>query len=738
MPDIKTLEEEPKDQTYKADKDELIIQTYVTRRVKEMQDFRSELKMEDKWKEADAEYVPRELEFGTTSKRFETDQTDGYRTRLVPIGDGTQNWRSSNSAPTLLQKIQTAISIIIDNDPEAVFTALQRKYEKTNALANSLWKRNWQITGGKEVLKLFVFNLVKYGIAFGRSYPRVIKYNKEVLVEFDDQHPENNKYESKEIVWFNDVARQNLDPFCTWIDEQTKPYDIYSMNDCYYELDYSYDSAEVEFGHYANWKYVKKDSKSYPADEQKEEGDDKMVRKDIVTIGFYQNRLKDILVIKAVKDNIILHTCALPNDDGFLDLWYTMWILRTADRPDGVSLWEIICQDKHTYDKWNNMGSDQLTLSIMKFGFFTGSQALTGDGKIDIVPGVAKQITNGDIKWMDIPGPGEDWKVGLDHQQNAMDDSSGITPTMEGDVTGKTLGEIQLARESSLKRLKVPLENIAWAIEQDAYLSLSWMSQIYSTPEVKEFANEKEMMEYEQENEITHSELFTQNDPNAVPEVDPSTGQPILAEPTGLTATYLPQLALHLEDRNGQLFESNDSKYFQVGKDIPVSSMKWRGMIKVIPKSLVGNSEIIMKQTKTEMANMLLPLFSQPPELVKKAAIQLIKVNEEDPEDWLPDVPGWNDQPSPPPQPPQPEPKYNISINWADIDVAMRTQIAAQLGIKNTPEDELFVPTGDQSQETQQGSVPKAAESNTVVPKSDVSKPQQKSIIGKPGGMFRK
>ncbi len=741
--EIKELDKPLKELTYIPDGDDKLIQTFIKRRVQELQDHRSEQKIEEKWKEADREYIPSELEFGTTSKRFETDQDGGYRTRLVPIGDGTQNWRSANSAPTLLQKIQTAISIIVDNDPEAVFTALKKRYEATADLANSLWKRNWQVSGGKEVLKLFVFNLVKYGIGFGRSYPCLIKYDKEIMVEYDDQNPANNKYETKELVWYNDVKRQNLDPFRTWIDEQSKPYDIYSTNDCYYELDYSYDAAEIEFGQYKNWKYVKKDSRSYPMDDQKStEDEDKQIRKDIVTIGFYENRLKDLFVIRAVKDDIILHTCPLPNDDGFLSVWYTMWILRTADRPDGISLWEIICQDKQMYDKWNNMGSDQLTLSIMKFGMYTGTQALTGDGRMEIVPGMAKQITNGDIKWMEIPGPGADWISGLEKQQHNMDDSSGISPTMEGDLTGKTLGEIQLARESGLKRMKTPLENIAWAIEQDAYLSLSWMSQIYSTPEVKEFASEKEMLEYEKENSITHEELFTQSDPNAQSQVDPMTGQPMPAQPTGLTATYLPQLSLHLEDRNGQLFESNESRYFQVGKDIPIESMKWRGMIKVIPKSLVGNSEIIMKQTKQEMANLLLPLFSQDPRLVKKAAIQIIKVNEEDPDDWLPDIPGWNDQPVPPPTPPAPEPpKYSVSLTWKDLDIAMRTQVAQQMGMVDTLQDEIFVPINPDNPNatpTQLATGGAPQQANTVVPKSDISSLQKKSLVGGAGSMFRK
>lgn len=631
MEKIKELDKPIDPKAYNPNGDELILQTFVQKRKDQMTDFRTSLGIEKEWKEADIEYVPHELEFGTPRKRFETDQDTGLRSRMVPIGDQTQNWRSNASAPTLLVKIQTAFSIIIDQNPEAMLTALSRKYEETTQLAYSLWKRNWAITDGKEVLKLFVFDLLKYGWGVGRSYPRKISYKKEVLTEYDSENPDKNRYETKELTWFNDVDKERLSPYKTWIDEQTKPYDVYSMNDCYYELDFSYDKAEVEFGHYPNWKFVKPDSRvtntdngiaSVPA--TPEQDMNLSERSDIVTIGFYENRAKDLYVIWVPSDKIILKNCPLPNDDGMLSLWQTPWVLRSAESPYGLSLWKIIKQDKELYDKYNNMTADQLVLSIMKFGFHTGTSGVLGDGVINIVPGQSKQITNGKFDWMEIPGPGKDAWDGLNYQTKQIDGSSGITPTIEGELTGKTLGEIQLAREAALKRMKVPLDNIAWALEQDAYLTLSWMKQVYSTPEVKDFANEGEIVAYEQSMGVVHDELFQKT--------NPETG-----EQTGLTATFLPELSLNLEERDGKLFESEKSKFFQVGKDIKPEQLNWKGIFRVIPRSIVGTSEVIMKQTKTEMSNMLTPLFLQPPELVKKAAMQILKVNEEDPLDWLPE-----------------------------------------------------------------------------------------------------
>lgn len=678
--EIKNLNKDQTVTTYAPTADDMILQTFVQKRKGEMQDFRRSLGIEKEWKEADIEYVPHELEFGTPRKRFETDQDTGLRSRMVPIGDQSQNWRSNNSAPMLLVKIQTAFSVMIDQNPEAMLTALQKKYEDRTAIAYSLWKRNWSITDAKETLKLFVFDLLKYGWAVGRSYPRKVSYKKKVLTELDPENPENNKYEDREVVWFNDVARERLSPYKTWIDEQTKPYDVYSMNDCYYEKDFSYDAAKLEFGDYKAWDSVKPDSRVTQDEEQKPATTDNerilSERKDIVTIGFYQNRAKDLYVIWVPKDKIILHSCPLPNDDGMLDLWQSMWVLRSADTPYGISIWKMIKQNKELYDKMDNMTMDQLVLSIMKFGFHTGTSGVLGDGVINIIPGQSKQITNGKFDWMEIPGPGQDAWKGLQYKKDEIDDDSGITPTIEGDLTGKTLGEIQLAREAALKRLKVPLDNIAWAIEQDAYITLSWMKQVYSTPEVQDFLDEAEVRAYEEKYGAVRNELFQK--------IDDQTG-----EQTGLTATFLPELSLHLEDRNGQLFESEKSRFFQVGGDIKPEQLNWKGIFKVIPRSILGTSETVVKQTKTEMANMLIPLFAQPPELVKKAAMQIIKVNEEDPIDWLPDSWLVEQQPGMPGQSP------------------------------------VFSPQGQQQQtmQAQTGNTPQTAQ--TVVPQGQVSTPQR-------------
>ena len=627
------LKEAPITLTFKPSDVERKVQKYINRRVGDMQDYRKGLGIENRWKEADEEYIPHELDFGTTRKRFETDQDTGLRSRMVPVGDITQQWRQASSAPTLLAKIQTAVSIIIDQQPEAELVALVKKYDATCDLAYALWKRNWSITNAKEKLKLIVFDLIKYGWAAQRTYPRKVQYTKRILTSVDTENPENDKYEEKNLVWFNDVDRERLDPFRTWIDELAKPYDPYSLNEIYYEIDYSYDAAEIEFGMYNNWKYVKRDSAVLRQDTPKKSNrsaanEELRKRKDVVTIGFFESRHKDIYCIKAVKDDIIIYLGPLPNDDGYLSLTQTLWILRKSGMPYGVSLWEIIRQNKALYDKMKNMGMDQLVLSIMKFGFFSGTNTAVGDGKIEIIPGQARQLTSStgkpEINWMEIPGPGKDFWDGIMAVEKMMDSESGIVPTLEGEITGKTLGEILHAKEAALKRIKVPVENIAWLIEQDAYLTLSWMSQVYSTPTIETFADEDAVAAFNAENQISHQQLFGTQQPDGT-----------ISGP--FEAHYLPQLALHLEDNEGQLTKSKESKFYQVGSDIKPANLKWKGIFKVIPRSIVDSSQTLMKAMKMEIFNMLIPLLQFPPQIAAKPASQILKVNEEDPKDWLPD-----------------------------------------------------------------------------------------------------
>jgi len=170
----------------------------------------------------------------------------------------------------------------------------------------------------------------------------------------------------------------------------------------------------------------------------------------------------------------------------------------------------------------------------------------------------------------------------------------------------------------------------------------------------------------------------------------------------------LPELSLHLEEKSGQLYESKESRYFQVGKDIPLEDLGWKGMIDVVPTSILAPSEELEKQRKAEVFNLLVPLLMTPPELVMKPIKQLLKANDEDPEDWLPDA-------------------------WLELDKGTTEQ---QLFVNNptlsqqgmvTPPSGVMPPTGatgGQSLQAQTGTAPNRG-GQMVVPKNQIQQANQ-------------
>ena len=89
-----------------------------------------------------------------------------------------------------------------------------------------------------------------------------------------------------------------------------------------------------------------------------------------------------------------------------------------------------------------------------------------------------------DINWLEVPSPGQEAWKGLENYKKDVDESSGITDPLMGNITGKTAFELAQAKESALKRLKTPLDNICHALEVDAQITICLQQMIYSVPEV--------------------------------------------------------------------------------------------------------------------------------------------------------------------------------------------------------------------------------------------------------------
>lgn len=636
LKEIKQLSEQKVPKEKKESEVEIELQQYLEKRIEVLKSSRKSIMgkfdFDQLMDDADREYVPHSLrEKPRSTVYLDADETTGLRgARVVKLGAQSPDaWRSDISEPTLFVKVNTALSILMQQNPEATFKAVLDKYKPTTSLAKSIWKRSWNLANSKEQMQSFIHNLAKYGWAPGRTYPRVVKRPKEVLTELDIDNPENNKYEKRTIVDFNDIYREALDPHRTWIDDMANMTDPWSLDDWYFEKDYSKDTFDLEFSNYNHHREVKAGA---PVRDEKNSSDDlndeTKTRDDIITIGFYEKRTADLYSIYIPGQKIVMYNGPLPNDEGMLSYWDAQWTMRDPRTRIGIGLYEILKNDKVIYDRFDNMTMDQLVMAVYKMLFYSGPNA-PGDGTIRIEPGVAKQKLPGTtIDVIDVPFNPEAWN-GLEWRKKRIDENTGITPTLEGEVTGKTLGEVLHAKDSALKRLNIPLANIAGAIEKEAYLTLSWANQIYSLPEVMEFSELKQLQEFMEETGL-QPEMSTFN-------------------PDGSVQSDFPRsLDLSLEeDREGELIESPDERFFTIGKDIEKKAIKWKGRITVKALSMVAPSQELERQRKLELYNLVTPIVQAITQAMSQGmfqmavdmarpVIQILEIQDEKPENWLP------------------------------------------------------------------------------------------------------
>ncbi len=611
----------------KTDKDKAAFDMFEDRR-EYLQSYRRNTGIEDIWKSADRAYVPHQLSSKSKARKVLVSDDDlGWRSTPVSLTQDDE-WQEDSVPPNPYVKIQTALGIIVDRNPTAVLTPGAKKYEKNTLLMKNLYERSWDIASSRaSCLKPVVFNAAKYGIGIGRTFPLTIKKTVDDLVEFNPESNKKSKYKTVEQTYFNDVFRESLSPWQVWLDDATVVGNPWSGQDVIYYKDYDWQNFCEAFGHLGNYKFVKPQEKILTAEGKMEVfspgAHENMEPKTQERVWIWESFRLDMLFIMT-EDGVVLVNEPLPQSpkNKRLSIWYATWTLRDDKSPYGIGVYEAMRNDHKLFTKLRNMTMDQLVLSIYREFFYSGSDTMEGDGVMRTRPGRGRQVNDPkNMKWNEVPAPNKDAWLGMEYQEKKMDDATAISKNLTGEITGSTAFEISQARESSLKRLKTPLENITDGLERDAYISLGIIENLYSVPKVKLIGEDRyiEAFELEQYTKESGEEL---------------------EQGTDYEYEYR-ELPMELErTQDGQVSSSKSESFFTLRPD----DFPWEGVIRVQGQSIIANSELLERVTTVEMANIVVPLFQAPPELAKKAVVEIIKSYGKDPEDWMPDVPGWNDE----------------------------------------------------------------------------------------------
>lgn len=694
------------------------VQEFISQRVMDMKAERkrnivgAKRSIEDIWRDADNEYQPHELEM-QGRRRLESNDEEGLRSRLVKVGQESE-WQSNQASPDFYVKVNTALSILVDQNPEAVFIPDGKKYEANTKLAYGNWKHSWEVSGAKQQLKNFTFNLAKYGVAFMKTYPKLVEQQKQVRTEYYSDQPQNDKYETRRLVKFNDICRTSLNPWDVWVSEMTRPGDPLSMDDWYHEVDFADDKFQEEFKEYLVNVPVPAGARERP--ENDEVNDDEKVG-GITRVGFYENQVLDLYVVFIPSHKIVLYKSPLPNDDGMLSLTTAQWSLRDDRTILGIGLYEIIKGDCVLYDRMSNMSMDQLALSIYKMFFYKGTDILGENGSLVVTAGKGVQVSDPQgIQFLNVPGPGAEVWRGMEFLQERKDTTSGVTPQIVGKSGGNTLGQDVQAKESALQRMKTPLDFIIDALQQEAYICLSWQKQTLSTPEVLEYSDEatltaslKEAGLDEESIQKYLADASTQNPDSKLlfngPDQMDANGQPVVDEigvpvPPRQFANVYREMPYNLQNGDdGELIESKEAQFYRYGTDLPTNRLDWRGIIRIKPQSVLAPSKEITRRMKLDLYNLIYPsiekMLAQPQfiPMLLPSVKQILKVYDEDINDWVDEdelmkLSDASKQPPPPPPPDPPKLSFSIKLETLPPEVQLEV-LKKYAGIDMKPPAEL-------------------------------------------------
>lgn len=611
---------------YKLSGDDKQAHDFFISRKDELIQHRQNLGVEEIWRAADKAYQP----YQTKTKKkgvLVSDDELGWRSTKQVLGSD-DDWMEDSISPNPYVKIQTALGIIVDRNPSGVFRPGKKKFVNNTALIEDLYKNTWVVGHSKSaLLKPFVFNQAKYGVGVGRTYPLKINRNVSDLVQYNPNGP--SKYQDVNFTYYDDVFRESLSPWQCWFDDSGSIGNPFSFNDNIWYKDYSWRRFVEVFGHLPNFSSVMPINQILTKEQKEtEEVGDKNISKFQIRVWFYENLELDRLFVET-NDGVVLINEPLPQrpKNKHLSLYSAPWTLRDDKCIYGIGVYESMRGDHKLHTKIRQMTMDQLVQSIYKEFFYEGTDTLQSDGVMKMRPGRGRQVTNPqNVRWNDIPGPGQEAWLALDRQESKIEEATGITKGLTGEVVGKTAYETAQARESALKRLKTPLENLTDALEIDAYITVQIIEDLYSVPKIKLLGEDRyvDAMELqEMEDEMGNMPAFEEE---------------------------FREMPLNVKINDEGTFAKSEKDNFV---NLKPEFLSWEGMIHIKGESVIAESELLDRTTTLEMANILIPLLAQPPELVKKLATEILKVYKKDPNDWLPDA--WMQEQKPLFNPIQPQ-----------------------------------------------------------------------------------
>lgn len=538
----------------------------------------------------------------------------------------------ANSKPLAINgaygKVQTALGILIDNPPKYVMEENNPKYTANVELLKQLAQKSFRDTNSLGQLKLTVFNAAKRGWGIGRTYNRQLIHDAQFLTSIDAKG--NRAYSKKKIVKLDDIAYVNMNNFNTWLDEQTKPEDFFSTRDWMWREVWFIDDLKNTFPveEFPNMEFVHSGGNTeetvngnYTQQTMGAQGNTSLAQKKGMTeVFFYENQYADQFIIEM--NGVMVVWEPLPQNNKRLSCTYFPWHLRGDDTVYGIGVVEEMENNEELIDRIVNMDMRQLLLTIAPPGFYSGTEDFE-DENIKITPGVLRRTMNPkDINFLQIPQGNQHGAEKIAWLQTQQDGTTGITPSIEGAAplsSSTTAFQIGVEREAGLKRLRLPLKSIQYALDWDFQNRISLIQQTYSDFQVQHLATQDEITAYLDEVKADPEFYYIENEGQAGQEV--------------FYAKKFRGQMLNLEQgEDGSFSESDTKSFFHIKPEY----LAFSGFMSTDISSLLVTSDELEKADTLRMTNLLIPILQLPKEIGAKPAKQMLMSANKDPKKWLP------------------------------------------------------------------------------------------------------
>jgi hypothetical protein len=529
-------------------------------------------------------------------------------------------------------KIQAALSIMVDRNPEITLHERNPKFSANRELMKGLATASWQNTNSLGQFKLSIFNCAKRGWFVGRTYNKRLVHKAKFLEKVDDDGKKT--WAEKEITKMDDVAYYNINNFNAWIDEQAVPDDFYTARDWMWREVWHIDDIRRIFpeSEYPNMKYVQsggdtsevRGGLSTVSPSTSSVGNtSKQTKRGMTEIYFYENQFDDWFIVEI--NGVMVAWEPLPQNSKRLSGLWGYWNLRSAETIYGVGIVEMMEKDEQLIDRINNLTLRQLLITIAPPGFYDGPEDPDNEN-IKYNAGVLRRMKNTDtIKWLEIPAGNENGPAMIDRLRDHQSYLTGITDAIEGNTAAEganpTAFQIGVDRESALQRLRLPLKQFQYALEWEFNNRIELIKQVYSDFQVEQIESQEDIMDYLREVNADPKFYFIENE-----------GQP------GKEVFYAKryrQTELSLEqDERGQFVPSEQKKFFHILPEYLI----FEGGVTIKVGSLLVQSEELERADTLQMSNIIIPLLNSPPEVVGRPVKQILQAFDYDPKKWLPDA----------------------------------------------------------------------------------------------------